>query len=71
MRKPALKSRFEKQEIVTITPTELHDNGFDLASISDEQYQRIVEKMRRYYEETYSDVLRQVAREVGLQPFLL
>ena len=62
------KSRFQPHNIVTLSPTELQDNGFDLTGISEEQYMRLADKMRRYYEENYSDVLRQVAREVGLQP---
>lgn len=67
MRKP-IKNKFELMSIVTLSPNELKDNGFDLTSISEEQYKRIFEAMRRYYEVDYSDVLRQAARGIGLQP---
>ena len=70
MPKTMYKNKFEPRSIVTLSPRELRDNGFDLTAISEDQYKRLGESLQRYYEADYSDVLRQAARAVGLQPTL-
>lgn len=62
------KVRFEPQQIVTLTAQQLADNGFDLTCVNEVLYMRIAENMRRHYEVSYSDTLREVAASLRLRP---
>lgn len=62
------KTKFEPQQLVTLTREQLADNGFDLTCINEELYHKIAENMRRRYEVTYSDTLREAAMELRLRP---
>lgn len=64
------KLKFEPQQLVTLTREQLADNGFDLTCISEELYHKIADNMRRHYEVSYSDTLREAARELRLRPMI-